>query len=75
MKHLNQVKDYHGKRASVCLKNGNKVEGALSFYNWEQQVVYLSSYVIFGRDREKIVDKGKFIVINQREWSTLRIKE
>jgi len=74
MKNLNQVKDYHGKRCSINLKNGNKIEGALSFYNFEQQVIYLSSYVILGRNRETVVDEGKFIIVNQREWSTLRIK-
>ena len=69
-----QIKTYMGERISVDLKNGKKIEGALAFFNWEQQVVHLSSYVIFNKDGDAKVDEGKFIIINQREWSTLRVK-
>ena len=71
---INQIKAYHGKRVTVNLRTGKKIEGALAFYNFEQQIIHLSSYVIFTKDGEKIADEGEFIVINQREWSTMRVK-
>ena len=63
------------RRITVDLKSGRKIEGALAFYNWEQQVIYVSSYVIFNKDGTDVVDRGKFIIVNQKEWSTLRVKE
>jgi hypothetical protein len=74
MSNIQQIKDYHGKRVSVLMRNGETAEGALAFYNWEQQVIYLSSYVIFNKDKTEEVDEGQFIIFNQKEWSTLRVK-
>ena len=71
---LNQIKKYHGERVCVDQKNGRKVEGALVFYNWEQQVIHLSSFVIYNKEGTEILSKGRMIIINQREWSTLRVK-
>jgi len=71
---LNKIKEYNGERVCVDMKNGRKIEGALVFYNWEQQVVHLSSYTIFNKTGEEVINEGRFIIINQKEWTTLRVK-
>ena len=71
---IKQMKQYEGHRVTVDLVTGKKVEGALAFYNWEQQIIHLSSFVIFNKEGTDVVSEGKFIIINQREWSTVRVK-
>lgn len=72
---MKQIKHYVGDRVEIDMKTGNIIEGALAFFNWEQQIVHLSDYIEFDTKRKEVVNKGKFIVVNQREWSTFRVKE
>jgi len=72
-KDVEQIGDYIGKEIVVDLKTGRKVIGRLSFFNWDQQVVHVNAYHILNNDGMEI-DKGKFIIINQRDWESVRAK-
>ena len=68
---VSQIKDFIGARVSVQKKDGSIVFGTLSFYNWEQQVIHLCDFEVV---MENCVSrKGKFVVINSREWKNLEI--
>lgn len=73
-KEVDQIAKHIGKVVYVNLAGEQKryTVGNLSFFNWEQQVIHLSEYKTFSED-DKIIDEGKFIIINQKEWKTLRV--
>lgn len=71
---MNQIKNFLGERVTVDMKSEKKIEGALAFYDWDKHVIHLNSFVIFNKEGTSVIADGKFIIINQREWATLRVK-
>jgi small nuclear ribonucleoprotein (snRNP)-like protein len=71
-KDLPQIHRFIGKTVIVDIAGDTYMVGTLTFFNWEQQVVHISDYTQFRDDKE--IDKGKFIIINQRTWVNVRVK-
>ena len=74
-KEFKQIHNYVGKEVQVEFRDGRLAFGILSFYNWEQQIIHLSDYVLHrptkeGADKEE----GEMMIINCREWKVLKAK-
>ena len=73
---LPRIIDFLGERVEVPMKDGSIVFGVLVFYNWDQQIIHLSDYehnVPNDSDEGYEKKKGKFRVINCREWRMLDV--
>lgn len=68
-----QINNLQGQRVKIYLKNGDTLYGTLTFFNYNEQVIHLKDFAL-ERDG-RIVENGKFWVVNSRAWYNLVINE
>lgn len=57
----------------VYLKNGDVIEGELTFFNYDEQVIHMKDYEV--QRTGKVVESGAFWVVNSRSWHNLAIQK
>ena len=68
-----QISQYIGSIVQATRKDGNVIEGILSFFNWDNKLIHISRFKEY---KDKVeVEKGSFIVLNSDEWSNIRITD
>lgn len=73
--HCRQLIDYIGKTVYVEMKDGSHIDGELSFFHLDKQIIHLSNYsTTFSNDSVLTHDKGVMKIINFDEWATITIK-
>ena len=82
---MKQIQNYTGCHVKILCRDGTTVNGILSFYNWEAQVVHLSDYVMVlpdyarvkhdGPEKTALPLQGPFIILNKSDWLNLVITE
>lgn len=69
---LRQITKFIGRKVTIELTNGDKVEGYLSFYSLDDQMIHLNNYTQY-KNKGGRLERGQMMVINQIDWKTLRI--
>jgi len=67
---LDRIVDYLGQPMEVILKNHHKIIGTLAFYHLQEQTIHFTDWAELDTD-DKIVKKGKMIIINRTAWFQL----
>lgn len=68
-----QINNLQGEKVKVFLKNDDILFGTLTFFNYNEQVIHLKDFSLYREGR--LVEQGKFWVVNSRAWSNLVINE
>lgn len=76
LKDHKQIHNFIGRQVEIEFRDGRIAFGTLSFFNWDQQVIHLSDYKLHRPSDEGTDCKdGEMIIINQKEWKTVEVRQ
>lgn len=67
---LNKIQDCLGTEMVVDLKNHHKIKGTMTFFHFTEQMIHIANWTEYD-DRDTIIRKGIFMVINRTAWFQL----